>query len=77
MISLLCSENKLSTAWFGELLSDRSKRILGSQDHVSGHSVKQSIVLHTPSLGRYDEGYCFKIVWLNCTKLSVKFRSVY
>ena len=72
MIHLLCSENKLSTAWFSELLSDMSKRILGSQDLVRGHSVKQSIVAHTPALGRYDERYCFKIVWLNRTKLSVK-----
>ena len=54
MINLLCSENKLSTAWFGELLSDSSKMILGSQDLVRGQSVKQSIVENVEISQKYE-----------------------
>ena len=38
--NIWCTENKLSVAWFDELLSDWSKRPCGSQDLVIDHKVK-------------------------------------
>ena len=38
-------------AWFCELLSGWSKKLFGSQDLVSGHKVKKSVLTHTPMLG--------------------------
>ena len=38
-------------AWLCELLSDWSKTLAGSQDLVSGHKDKKSILTHTPTLG--------------------------
>ena len=46
------TENALSGAWFCELLSDWSKTLFGSQDIVSGHKVKKSVLTHTPTLGQ-------------------------
>ena len=73
MKNLVCTENQLSAVWFGELLTDWSKRLLGYQYLLIGHKVKKSIIAHTPTLGQYDEWYCLKIAQLNFTKLSVKF----
>ena len=33
----------------------------GSQNLVSGHKGKKSVLTHTPTLGKLDEGYCLKI----------------
>ena len=46
------TENTLSGAWFCELLSDWSKTLFGSQDLVSGHEVKKSVLIHTPMHGK-------------------------
>ena len=48
--NLYCTENTLSGAWFCELLSDWSKAHFGSQDLVSGHKVKKSVLTDTPTL---------------------------
>ena len=50
--NLNCTENTLSGAWFCELLSDWSKTLFGSQDLVSGHKIKKSVLTHTPTLGQ-------------------------
>ena len=50
--NLYRTENTLLGAWFCELLSDWSKTLFGSQDLVSGHKVKKSILTHTPTLGK-------------------------
>ena len=50
--NLYRTENTLSGAWFCELLSDWSKMFFGSQDFVSGHKVKKSVLTHTPTLGQ-------------------------
>ena len=48
--NLFRTENTLlSGAWFCELLSDWSKALYGSQDLVSGHKVKKSVL---PTLQR-------------------------
>ena len=47
--NLWCTENKLSAAWFGELLSDWSKRVV-SRGLMRGHKVEKSIIAHTPRL---------------------------
>ena len=44
--NLYRTENMLSGAWFCKLLSDWSKKLLGSQDLVSGHEVKKSVLTH-------------------------------
>ena len=77
MKNLECTENMLSAVWFHELLPSWSKGLLGSQDLVRGHKVKNSIIADTPLLGQHDEGCCLKIVLLNITKLSVKFQLRY
>ena len=68
------TENTLSGAWFCELMADWSKTLLGSQDLVSGHKIKKSVLTTTPTLGQYDEGYCLKLFLLSFTKLSVEFQ---
>ena len=35
--NLYCTDKTLSVTWFGELLSDWSKTLFGSQDIVRGH----------------------------------------
>ena len=50
--NLYRTENTLSRAWGCELLSDWSKTRFGSQDLVSGHKVKKSVLTHTPMLGQ-------------------------
>ena len=50
--NLYRTENALSRAWGCELLSDWSKTHFGSQDLVSGHKVKKSVLTHTPTLGQ-------------------------
>ena len=50
--NLYGTENMLSVAWFCELLSDWSKTFYGSQDLVSDHKFKKSILTHTPTLGQ-------------------------
>ena len=50
--NLYRTENTLSRAWGCELLSDWSKTLFGSQDLVSGHKVKKSVLTHTPTLNQ-------------------------
>ena len=50
--NLYCTEKTLSGAWFCELLSDWSRTLVGSQDLVSGHKVKESVLTHTLMLGQ-------------------------
>ena len=50
--NLNSTEIMLSGAWFCKLLSDWSKTLFGSQDLVSGHKVKMSVLTHTPTLGQ-------------------------
>ena len=52
MKNLECTENVLSAVWFRELLPIWSKRLLGSQDFVRGHKVKNSIIANTLLLGQ-------------------------
>ena len=52
LMNLYRTENTLSGASFCELLSDWSKMLFGSQDFVSGHTVKKSVLNHTPMLGQ-------------------------
>ena len=54
MKNLLCTENKLSAQWLSELLSNWSKKLLGSLDLVRGHKVKRHSSLH--SNVRLEEG---------------------
>ena len=49
------------------------KRILGSQDLVSGHKVKRFRINPHSNASQVRWGYCLKIVLLNFTKLSVEF----
>ena len=53
--NLYRTENTLSGAWFCELLSDWSKTLFGSQDLVSVHKFKKSVLTHTPSLGQEEQ----------------------
>ena len=50
--NLYRTENTLSGAWFCQLLSDWSKTLFGSQDLVSCHKIKKSLLTHTPTLGQ-------------------------
>ena len=50
--NLYRTEDTLSSAWGCELLSDCLKTLFGSQDLVSGHRVKKSVLTHTPTLGQ-------------------------
>ena len=50
--NLYRQENTVSGAWLCELLSDWSKTLFGSQDLVSGHTVKKSALTYTPTLGQ-------------------------
>ena len=50
--NLYPTEITLSGALFYELMSDWSKTLFGSQDLVSGHKVKKSVLTHTPTLGQ-------------------------
>ena len=50
--NLYRTEKTLSGAWFCELLSDWSKTPFGSQNLVSGHKVKTSVLSHNPTLGQ-------------------------
>ena len=60
----------------GELESDWSIRFLESHDLVRDYKVTKPILAHTPTLGQYDVGYHLKIVLLNFTKLSVRFKFI-
>ena len=62
--NLYRTEKTLSGARFCELLSDWSKTLLGSQDLVSGHKGKKSVLTLTPTLG-----VLLEIVLLNFTKI--------
>ena len=68
-LNLYRTENTLSGVWFCELLSDWSKTGFESQDLVSGHKVKKSVLTHTPTLDQY---LCFFFIE-NC---SIEFHKI-
>ena len=53
---LYYTEKSLSGAWFCELLSDWSKTLFGSQDLLSSHKVKKSVLSDVPRLGHKMRG---------------------
>ena len=59
LLNVWNTENKLSATWVDEV-----KKAFG----ISGPYVEKFTIVHKPTSGQSDEGYCLQIVQLNCTK---------